>query len=290
MNAPMPKTLAEKAMLVRLTRGLFLADVTDKDATNLVEHSTGVRKVGRFRKKLLVNSVKFKNVVDAYTALYTYHQKHTLPWTDAGPRLLPATAYFDYTNEMRKLRAACDNVLSLLRVSWAQEVDEDRLRLGNMFVPSDYPADIGSRFYHELAFMPVPDAGDFRVTISPEDMESLENAIHAAERGATKHVIESLLEPLQSAAQKLSVPIGAKGAIFRDTLIENIAEVVDRLPGLDISEDPRVAEAIAKTKELVDAYYGREAELRESPLVRAKAASEAQAKVDDILKNFGGLL
>ncbi|MDY0088653.1 MAG: hypothetical protein RBS78_08930 [Coriobacteriia bacterium] len=290
MNTPMPKTLAEKAMLVRLTRGMLSTDVTDNGATALVENQTGVRRAGKYRKKLLADSAKFAAVREAYNALYTYHQQHTLPWTDAGPRLLPASMYFDYTQEIRQLRAACDNALLLLRQSWVQEIDNDRHRLGPMFNADDYPADPADKFYHEVQFMPVPSAGDFRVQIDPEDVASLENAISEAERGVSRHIIESLLEPLTHAAQKLATPIGAQGSVFRDTLIENIAEAVERLPKLDISGDPRIAEAIAETRQLVEKYYGKEDLLRQQPEVRAQAAIDAKARVADIMNNLGGLL
>lgn len=286
----MTKPLAEKAMLVRLTRGMFQPDVTDRSATDLVENTTGVRKVGRFRKKLLVNSHNLKAAQEAYQELYTYHQKHTIPWTDAGPRLLPARAYMEYTTEMRTLRAACDNAVMRLAHSWSADVDDDRCRLGAMFVATDYPSDIAARFYHELNFMPVPTAGDFRVEIDPEDLASLEMAIKSAELGATKHIVESLLEPLAKMAEKLAVPIGEEGSVFRNTLLDNLAEVVDRLPALDISDDPAIAAAITRTKVLVEKYGDMHDALRSSPEVRSAAANEAQSQVEDIMKNFAGLL
>ena len=36
-----------------------------------------------------------------FNDIYVHHKNSTLPYVDAGPRILPNARYFDYTNEMR---------------------------------------------------------------------------------------------------------------------------------------------------------------------------------------------
>lgn len=284
------KPLNEKAMLVRLKRGQFNHNVTDQEATSLVENANGVKRVGKFKKVLFAESVRYADLIAAYGALYTYHQAHTIPWTDNGPRLLPSDMYFDYTADLRTLRGACDAALNLFLSGYNGEINIDKKRLGVMAKDSDYPPEeeMRKKFYHDIQFQPVPASGDFRVNISEEDRQSMERALHEAEQGMAQHIVESLLEPLKHAAEKLAIPIGEKGSVFRDTLIENLLEVCERLPKLDITGSPEVAAAVRGVQDIVGKYRNPEL-LREQPEIREAAASAMAAQVDDITKTFGGM-
>jgi len=288
MNAPFaPTQLADKAMLVKLRRSMFNPSITDKDATSIVEVTTGVTRAGKFKKTLFADSSRFKQLQAAFNELYTYHQQHTLPWTDAGPRLLPAHLYFEYTEQMRARRAAADNALRMFAGVYDQEIQRDLSRLGNMGRVSDYPKDIHDTFAHDVQFMPVPTTGDFRVQISDEDRLSMESAIREAESAISGHIIEQLLTPLQHAAARLTEYKGEKGQKLYDSVLGNIMEAVERLPKLDISGDPRIAKAIEDTRRIAEQFDTNT--LKEADEVRATAASQLKAQADNIAALFGGI-
>lgn len=282
--------LSEKAMLVRLKRGQFNANITDKDATDIVEGATGVKHAGKYKKQLFAASLRFTGLRRAYDELYAYHQAHTLPWTDNGPRLLPSSMYFEYTAKIRSLRGMCDGFLKEFLSYYDLEVASDKHRLGSMSKASDYPeaSEMQKRFYHDVQFQPVPAAGDFRVEIDPEDRESMERALSDAEAGMARSLVEQLIEPLKNAAERLAVPIGEKGSVFRDTLIENVLEVCERLPKLDITGDPLLAAKLKEVREIATRYNDPKV-LRESVDVRAHAAEAIQSTVDDLMTTFGGM-
>jgi hypothetical protein len=56
------------------------------------------------------------------------------------------------------------------------------VRLGGLFRPEDYPApdELRSKFSFETKVMPLPDAGDFRVTLGEEEKERIKRQITAA--------------------------------------------------------------------------------------------------------------
>lgn len=282
--------LADKAMLVKLKRGMFDPSVLDRKATELVDNANNVKKAGRYNKRLLHDSKAFKRVTEAWSAMYTYHNKHTLPWTDNGPRLLPSANYMKYTEAMRGLRDEADKALAALVQRWHHEIDEDRYRLGTMFNPGDYPADIATRFYHDLQFLPVPSAGDFRVEISDADRESLERAITEAQASVTKHLVDEMMKPLHKMVERLQVPIGAKGSTFRDTLIANVLETADRLRDLNINDDPNIEGMLLRVEGAVQNYHGSEDILRESQTTRQQVVDETKAAMTDIMAVFGGAL
>ena len=98
--------------------------------------------------------------------------------------------------------------------------------------------------------MPVPTTGDFRVGISDEDKASLQQQLDDAEVNSTTHLIKSMVKPLENAMMKLSVPIGADGSVFRDTLIDNMVEVAERMDKINISDDADIQQKIDELREL----------------------------------------
>ncbi|MEO5344143.1 MAG: hypothetical protein H7842_12550 [Gammaproteobacteria bacterium SHHR-1] len=288
-NHTLPSTqLKDKAVLVRLKRGSVAAYRKDQGATALVEAHVGRDHVGNFSKHLLKHSANFKAVQQAMYGLYKYHINHTLPWLDEGLRILKATNYLGYTQEMGELSQQVSMAVRNLQQSWPQEVSADAHRLGALFNPDDYPsADrLPELFYVDLAFLPVPDTADFRVDISEEHKRSLEQAIKDAEQSASANVLAQMLEPLQRMAEKLRVPIGADGSIFRNSLTENLLETAERMERINISDDPAIARAIASVRQLGEKAVLRTDQLRDNPTVRSDTASEVEA----MLANLGGLL
>lgn len=281
-----PSTLADKAMLVRLKRSQFHPYAADAKATTQVELANGVGAVGKFSKRLLKNSTRFNAVMQAFGAVYDYHIKHTLPWLDDGLRMLPSASYMEYTAEMRTLQSVAGRAVDELVQHWATEVTLDSLRLGPLFSADDYPGDVGSKFGINIQFLPVPSTGDFRVEIDPADAASLANAIKEAESGVARYIVDQLLEPLRAAAAKLSVPIGENGAIFRDSLIENLVEVTERLPRLNINNDPELARAIDEVRRTASQYRSNIDVLREAPVARETAANRVKELVDNLSGMF----
>lgn len=279
--------LSDKAMLVKLKRGRFTPDVTDVKVTQKVEADTGVTNSGRYRKRVLAESGRFKLVSEAFSAIYTYHREHTFPWIDEGPRLLPSQTYMAYCERMRELRQIAQTRLDDLVANWDAEVAADQVRLGSMFCPEDYPNNIGERFYADLQFLPVPMTGDFRVMIDDTDRASLDKAIKDAEANVATHIVSTLVEPIRKMAEKLSIPIEEKGSKFQNTLITNVQDTVTRLEEMNISDDKRVVGLLAATRKLL---VDRELDLkgmRTDPAVRAREADAARKVTDKIGELFG---
>jgi len=61
-------------------------------------------------------------------------------------------------------------------------VENAKVRLGGLFRSEDYPRveELRSKFSFETKVMPLPDAGDFRVTLGDEEKERIKRQITAA--------------------------------------------------------------------------------------------------------------
>ena len=91
---------------------------------------------------------------------------------------------------------------------------------------------------------------------------------------------------MADAVKKLQVNIGDKGSIFRDSLIDNMVEVADRMGRINISDDPVIADRIRDLRSLVGTYANNKDVLRNSQSVRSKAATQ----IDTLVGQMAGLV
>jgi hypothetical protein len=241
---------------------------------------------------------RVKVAISKYTEVYTFVKDNTVPWT-TGVELLNIDHYMDFTSGLRQRIDKANAAVSDLVNNWDFEVQKDLARLsaieqakgrptGSLADADNYPhaSEIGDRFGIEVRYMPVPTAGDFRVNISDEDKASLQKQLEDAEDAAAKHVIREMLEPMERAIEKLNVPIGADGSVFRDSLIDNIVATAERMERVNLSDDPSVTDKIAELKSLATTYANNKEMLRKAPDVRKKAASQ----ISELMGQMAGLV
>jgi len=284
------KGLDEKAVLVSVKRRMYSPYKLDKEESN----AYGAGNVNKHLFEGRQNRVK--EAISKYTEVYTFVKDNTVPWS-TGVDMLNINHYFEFTQGLRTRIEAAEQAVEDLCANWDYEVHADLNRLQQIALtkgkpsianPGDYPSvdELRSRVGIEVRYMPVPTTGDFRVGISDEDKASLQRQLQDAESNAAKHVIESMLDPMRRAAEKLSVPIGDDGAIFRDSLIDNMVDVAERMNKVNISDDPTVQERINDLRSLVGAYARNKDVLRNSQTVRSKAATQ----ISDLVSKMTGLV
>jgi len=134
----------------------------------------------------------------------------TLPWDDNGYRVLPSAAYMDHTEKMRELSNRFDPAVEALAREFGNLVEQARVRLGGLFRPEDYPApdELRRKFSFETKVMPLPDAGDFRVTLGDEEKERINRQITATVEAslqlASRDLWQRLYEAVSHLAERLS--------------------------------------------------------------------------------------
>ena len=278
LNNPIKvKGLDEKAVLISVKRNMYSPYKLDKEESR--EYGAGNVNKHLFEGR----DNRVKETISKFTEVYTYVKDNTVPWT-TGVDMLNIEHYMDFTGGLRPLVDEAYKSIDDLCEHWDYEVMADLERLDkiaqakgkpNLANAEDYPDvdELRSRFGIQIRYMPVPTTGDFRVGISDEDKASLQQQIDDAEVNATNHVIKSMVKPLENAMMKLSVPIGADGSVFRDTLIDNLVEVAERMNKINISDDADIQQKIDDLRDLASAYSNPASKdiLRSSQAVRDKA-------------------
>jgi hypothetical protein len=145
-------------------------------------------------------------------------------------------------------------------------------------IVEDYPSadDFQSRMGFDLRFMPLPEAKHFLFDVADEDIKAFEESMIAATNAARNDAVSRMLKPLTHLVEKLNTPIGAAGAVFRDSAIENVVEGLDMAKALAIDPPAELVELMDKLKTDIKGYSLAPHQLRESPVVREDAAKKLE--------------
>ncbi len=286
------KGLDEKAVLISVKRRMYSPYKLDQEESKKYG-------AGNVNKHLFEGrDNKVKDTISKFTDVYTYVKDNTVPWS-TGVDMLNIDHYMDFTSGLRQLVDTANQAVNSLCVVWDDEVQKDLIRLAKIAVvrgkpnladPSDYPDvnELRSKFGIDVRYMPVPTTGDFRVGISDEDKASLQQQLDDAGNNATTHVLNSMITPMKRAIEKLNVPIGSNGSVFRDTLIDNLVDVAERMNKVNLSDDPAIQNKIDDLRSLVGQYaspIGKDT-LRSSQTVREKAVRQ----IDGLVSQMAGLV
>jgi len=274
-------SLSSRAMLCTLSISTWSARKHDREASEEIATRHGAQSdAGRYHKILLPKEA-FAEINEIVGDARREHYFMTLPWDDNGYRVLPAAAYLEHTQKMRELSARFTPAVDALALQFGQLVKEASVRLGGLFRPGDYPApdELRSKFSFETKVMPLPDAGDFRVTLGEEEKGRIKRQITAAVEAslqvASRDLWQRLYEAVSHLADRLSTYQVTEEGVehpFRDSVVTNLVKLVDVLPKLNVTGDvelQRLSDQVRATL-LVDPK-----DLRKSESVRTETAKAA---------------
>lgn len=221
--------LAKTAMMATLGAGMWLGQRVDKRLTT---------KARNVRLMLLPKPV-FDPVVTAANTMRARYYAMTLPWKDNGDRVLTGRLYPRFVKEMAALAIEFDRTADALCYRVYPPMRERiGFRARGFIDQRDYPLpeDLRKRYYTNLTFLPISTAEDFKVDI-PEAAEikariRADTALRVAQ--AQGDVIRRLCRVLAHFQQKMASP----NATFRNSTVENLDDMIELLPGLNLLEDP----------------------------------------------------
>lgn len=284
-------SISQKAMLAGVAISAWSARKLDRkvtDDTNRAHHAAA--DAGRYNKALLAPAA-LADIVAISGRARTEHYARTLPWSDKGPRILLNVGYADFAKIMRGLQGEFDDAADRFCAGYADMVDAARVRLNGMFDPTDYPdaAEIRARFRFKTQIWPMPDAGDFRVELSQGESERIKAEIQAEFDASIQMAMRDVFSRIADVTGKMaeSLPAytpGQRTGVFRDSLVENVRELVALLPSLNITGDATL-ERIGKRMQAELCRYDPDA-LRDDAAVRketADAATSILAEISDFL-------
>lgn len=278
-------SITQKAMVLNLQIGIWQGYRLDKDASAKVTKDAGADHDAARVNKHLVPKEALKPVVTAAGAVRTHFYAKTLPWKDNGDRLLTRVMFMNFIEEHERLKGEFDAAVNtFLTEAYPAARDQAEFRMGELFKADDYPSpsQLRHRFYVNTDIDPVAEAGDFRVALDEEHANAvrgqMERAMHERIGRAMQDIYVRLSEVVGHFAKKMG-----SDDVFRDSTVHNIEELVDLIPGLNVLDDPDLAELGRDIKAKLTGIDPKD--LRKDKEVRSQAAKDAEA-IMERMKGF----
>jgi hypothetical protein len=306
MTSTTKNLLSQKAILSSLTIGGWSARKYDEKVTRETNARNNAKEdAGRYNK-LLIAKDGIQEINRIMGAARTAHYQLTMPWLDDGARILPSALYDEYAKTTRTFRAEYEAAVKKFAEGYPQLVADAKQRLNGMYNPEDYP-DVAEmsmydyqknpwgRFRFDVIMLPCPDAADFRVDLADEHAEDIradiEQRMNAALQNAMTGPIQRIINVVGAMVDRLSAYKPAKPGsgkrsegTFRDSLVDNIRDLVDLLPAFNLAGDKALADI---TTRLRNELCKNDAEvLREDQKVRdatKKAAKSILAEAEAMM-------
>lgn len=271
--------LEERAVLINFSKSMWTGEAPDKKADADIREKRGNATGTTKTTKYLVDEAELKKNAKAYNAVYMFFLENTTPWETkrGGARLLPGGNYGRFWEGINSLIRAANERADEFTEIYPQLIEDYRPKLNGLFDPRNYPAAemIRGRFAITVSECPLP--------ISPESLtlkfmgadklrelrERLANSWNAQEAAAIGDLYKRLAQAVGHIANTLADPT----KVFRDSLVNNVAELADLIPALNFRDDPELAE-------LAELARGKLANidpetLRQDMKVRGQIAGEA---------------
>jgi hypothetical protein len=274
-----PTKLSDKVVLVKLT--IRRAALTKRDAvlTANLQAQEKDNSLTVLTKLFKDKDSAINQIMSKYGEVYQYHKKHTLPYVDAGPRILPNDMYMEYTQEMKHRIAQVDNLLDTYMPMYDQLVLDDVMYRNSGHAAgranvSEYPnaEDFRLSMSAELRFQPMPDASHFLFDLSDEDVASFKRAEEEAAQAANADTVQRMLKPIQALVTKLGEYQGLKGERFHNSLVENVIDGCTLARKLAINPTPELLADITELEEAAQGY------LKDVEMIKGSANKRVEAK------------
>lgn len=267
--APAPTSvpsISSSAMLVELSISQWTGIKKDKKASQDVEQQNGAQRgVFNGSKKLLGDCAELKAVHDFTANIRTgAHYDMTMPWSNSGLRLLPTAKFFDYQKTMTALQAEWWVLVEAFLEAYEWEASEAQAKLGSLFARDEYPTSekLRTKFRFSINYIPMPEAGDWRVDMEREARDTL--AAHY-EKFYAEQTQRSVMatwavaaEALSAMSDRLADPTEGEKAtkngskVFRDTLVENMLDAIDKLEAFNLTGDPTMRQMKLRLQHIMD--------------------------------------
>jgi hypothetical protein len=279
------------AMLVEFNAPMWTARKLDRGATDeiVTTKNAAAKDAARVNKHLLAGRKELEVIQQHINAARTYVYESTLPWSDSGIRLLPTKNFMTFNERMAKYEQEFVDLVNDFVSVYPSLITAQAMALGDMFDRSEYPSpqEVAHKFSFRVNYMPVPNAGDFRVDVGNEAQAELQKKLSALadERIAVamedaKNRLKEHLDRMMRQLRVEEVNGKQKKGRIHTSLIEGGLELCDALKSLNITNDITIEAARVELEKLLRSVDADD--LRK----QVDARTEIRSQVAEIVDRF----
>lgn len=310
-------SINDRAMIsVLKRRDTRMTSVYDEATQDELREAIGDNSLTANKRLFKHEDSPVRELIRLSNALYRFHNQHTLESGTIGERVLdlqPRKGEHVLVEFRRAIDERISQIMEKARNDlyprWDDIVQQDidfrsevakadpdpssRARKLSRISVHEYPTadEMLNQFSISWDLKAISDESAIaRLTRGPAEIlekarSDVQRIIAGVQHSVKQDLAERMLSPITRAVAKLEVPIGEKGSVFRDSLIDNLKEQLDHISNLCIIDDPDTHAAIAKARAVIDQTLPTHEALRTSQDARDKALNQ----LNDLAKTFNGL-
>lgn len=284
-------TIASGAVLIDLSISTWTGRKLDRKASDAVVSQNNASKgVANVNKKLLGDCAELDAVQKFAANSRNTHYAMTTPWSDLGMRATTTAMYINkYESAMSEAQTEFFRLVKTFLDAYDWEIQNAQIKLGSLFNPDEYPTRdaLASKFRFRYTAMPMPTAGDWRVDANNETAAYLKEKYEAYFNEQLTTAMGDIWKRAHDALSKMSERLDYANPeskkIFRDSLVDNVHDIIDLMTHCNIANDPTMVKA-QHTLEMALRGVTPDA-LREDAYLRA----QTKRQVDEVIKALPSL-
>ena len=229
----------------------------------------------------------YRNVARVRSEASGYWRAETLPFPEAGLRLLPQAKLPAFDSRMAQYRQALQDAARELAAHYDAIKSEAERRLGTLYSASDYPTTLDGLFDLEVSYPTIEPPG-YLMALHPD--------VYQAEQARVRERFESAVELAEQAfapelqrltahlAERLTGLHDGQPKVFRDSAVENLRQFFERFRRLNIRSSPELDMLVEEAQQVITGIEPQQ--LRDSVRLRQMVArdfEQIQASVGEML-------
>ncbi len=287
-------SIHDRAVLAYISCSTWSARKLDRKATEDVTSSKGaVKDAARVNKHLLASADDLlKKITKIGADARRFLEANSLPWDDAGNRLLSNDKMMDVVAKVTKMKHEYDAAVEEFVVEYpalrAQALDN----LGELANDSEYPQPdvVRGKFNLRLSITPLPTGfGDIRTGLQPMQVAALEAQYTARVRMQFNVALEDAWKRLRTDVvailDRMGTDDAGKGKVFRNSLFENVRDTAKLLKSLNVFDDPNLESIRFEVEQYLCTADAEQ--VRSSDAVREATKFHAQTILDKMASILG---
>jgi len=189
----------------------------------------------------LVSESRLKELSKEAQAIRKYHNDTTLVW-ETGKQILKSGQILEYTQTLRRMIPAYEQSAQQFIDDYPALKAEMIAKSGDIFTAKDHPAqtELAAKFTATFSIEPMAQT-HWIVDAVGAEFQAIAAEYNEGQQARVKDAAadgwERLYKPLAHLAKTLTDP----GAKFKDSLVGNVASIVDSLDALNLLDDPNLS-------------------------------------------------
>jgi hypothetical protein len=250
-------------------------------------HAADARLLTAGKKLLDTRHARFRGLTSIKTRLVNYWRGLTLPYTEPGVRLIRQADVEGFVHAMGGFRDELAEAEAGLAEAYEEVKADARRRLGRLYDPADYPAEVRGLFAVDWDF-PSVEPPAYLMRLSPDlyrqEQERVARRFEEAVRLAEQAFAEEFARLVAHLAERLAEGPGGERKVFRDSAVTNLSEFFDRFKELSVGSSAELDALVEQAQALVRGVSPQA--LRSDQDLRGQLAGElarVQAQLDGML-------